>query len=65
MNRVIIFFAAMGISMFGFGKDKGVIEVKFYEGNSGTPFAMSNVPVENLPDTFKVDTTMHLENNEK
>lgn len=60
MNRVLIFILAMGVSMFGFGKDKNVIEVKFYEGNSETPFAVSNVPIEQLPDTFEIDTTMHL-----
>jgi len=46
--------------MLGFGKDKGVIEVRFYEGTSETPFAVSNVPVDQLPDTFEIDTTMHL-----
>lgn len=46
--------------MFGLGKDKSVIEVKFYEGKNKTPFAVSNVPVEQLPDTFEIDTTMHL-----
>ncbi|MEW8495483.1 MAG: hypothetical protein AB2604_16895 [Candidatus Thiodiazotropha taylori] len=61
MNRKsIIFVLAMGVSMFGFGKDKSVIEVKFYEGKSEAPFAVSNVPIEQLPDTFEIDTTMHL-----
>ncbi|GAB2191584.1 hypothetical protein MAH1_31920 [Sessilibacter sp. MAH1] len=46
--------------MLGFGRDKSVIEVKFYEGKSETPFAASNVPIEQLPDTFEIDTTMHL-----
>ena len=46
--------------MFGFGKDKSVIKVKFYEGKSETPFAASKVPIEQLPDTFEIDTTMHL-----
>lgn len=46
--------------MFGFGKDKNVIEVRFYEGKSETPFAVSNVPVDQLPDTFEIDTTIHL-----
>ena len=34
--------------MFGFGEDKKLIEVHFYEGKSKTPFAMSNVPVDQL-----------------
>lgn len=59
MNRILIFLA-MGVSMLGFGRDKSVIEVKFYEGMSETPFAASNVPIEQLPDTFEIDTTMHL-----
>lgn len=46
--------------MFSFGKDYKVIDVTFYEGKSGKPFAQSNVPVEQLPDTFEIDTTMHL-----
>lgn len=46
--------------MFGFGKDKSVIQVRFYEGKSETPFAVSNVPIDQLPDTFEIDTTMHL-----
>lgn len=50
----------MGVSMFSFGKDHGVIDVKFYEGKSDKPFAQSNVPIEQLPDTFEIDTTMHL-----
>lgn len=46
--------------MFAFGKNKRVIEIKFYEGKRETPFAVSNVPIEQLPDTFEIDTTMHL-----
>jgi hypothetical protein len=64
MNRILIFVLAMGVSMFGFGKDKSIIEVKFYEGKSETPFAVSNVPIEQLPDTFEIDTTMHLGEND-
>ena len=59
-NRVFIFILVMGMSMLGFGKGKSVIEVKFYEGKSEVPFAVSNVPIEQLPDTFEIDTTMHL-----
>ncbi len=46
--------------MFSFGKDHKAIDVRFYEGNSEKPFAQSNIPVEQLPDTFEIDTTMHL-----
>ena len=60
MKRLLIFVVLMGVSMFGFGKNKGVIEVRFYEGKSETPFAVSNLPVDQLPDTFEIDTTLHL-----
>lgn len=60
MNKLLVLVLAMGVSMFSFGKNKSVIEVKFYEGKSETPFAASNVPIENLPDSFEINTTMHL-----
>jgi len=46
--------------MFGFGKESSVVEVNFYEGENKTPFAVSNMPVDQLPDTFELDTTLHL-----
>ena len=64
MNKLLIFVLLIGVSMFGFGKDKSVIEVRFYEGKSETPFAVSNVPIDQLPDTFEIDTTMHLGNDD-
>ncbi|MBB6521910.1 hypothetical protein [Pseudoteredinibacter isoporae] len=60
MNKVIVFFLTMGFSMFGFGKKE--VEVEFYEGKERTPFAVSNVPIDQLPDTFEIDTVMHLGN---
>lgn len=60
MNKIMIVIVAMGIVMFGFGKDKSVIEVKFYEESRETPFAVSKVATEQLPDTFEIDTTMHI-----
>lgn len=60
MNKVIVFVLTMGFSMFGFGKKE--VEVKFYEGKGKTPFAISNIPIEQLPDTFEIDTVMHLGN---
>ena len=60
VNKVMFFSVAKGVSMFGFGKDKNVIEVRFYEGKNDSPFAASKVPIEQLPDTFEIDTTMHL-----
>ena len=46
--------------MFGFAKNHKVIEVEFYEGETNTPFAQSKIPVDQLPDTFQIDTTMNI-----
>lgn len=42
------------------GNDYRVIEVKFYEGQAEKPFAISNIHIEQLPDTFEINTNMHL-----
>ena len=36
------------------------VNIRFFEGDSQTPFAVSDVPIEQLPDTFEIDTVMHL-----
>jgi len=41
-------------------QDRKVIEVQFFEGNKSSPFAKSKIPVDQLPDTFEIDTTLHL-----
>lgn len=47
--------------MFGVKKkDHNVIKVEFFEGKNEEPFVRSNIPVEQLPDTFEINTTMHL-----
>lgn len=47
--------------MFGFKKQNhDVIKVSFFETNTEKPFACSDVPAEQLPDTFEINTTMHL-----
>ena len=46
--------------MFGFGKNKNVVKVKFYDQSTETPFLVSKVPIEQLPDTFEIDTTMYM-----
>ena len=38
--------------------DKNIILVEFYEGNSKKPFASSNIPEDQLPDTFEIDTKL-------
>lgn len=47
--------------MFGFKKKKKVnIFVEFFEVDASEPFASSEVPLEQLPETFEINTTMHL-----
>lgn len=47
--------------MFGlFGKPK--VRVSFVNAETGKQFAVSHVPVENLPETFAEETVMHLGN---
>lgn len=36
------------------------IDVRFYEGDNDEPFAVSNIPIGQLPDTFEVDTVLNL-----
>ncbi len=64
VRKAVVFIALMGVSMFGFAKDYKIIEVEFYEGKSPTPFAASKVPIDQLPDTFEIDTTMNLGEND-
>lgn len=44
--------------MFGFGKN--TIKVEFFKSGEAAPFAVSDVPVAQLPDTFAVNTTLHI-----
>ena len=44
--------------MFGFGKKK--IRVEFFRSGETKPFVVSDMPVDQLPDTFAVDTTLHI-----
>jgi hypothetical protein len=46
--------------MFGFAKIYKKIQVRFYELDAVEPFAQSTLPIEQLPDTFQVQTTLHL-----
>ena len=59
-TRVLIVILVLGYPMFGFGKDKNIIKVHFIESGKPEPFAVSDMPLEQLPDTFEIDTTMHL-----
>jgi hypothetical protein len=46
--------------MFSFGKDHKRIRVAFHEAEAPQPFAQSDVPIEQLPYTFKIQTTLDL-----
>lgn len=40
--------------------DTTTVDVRFFEEGSRDPFATSHVPLAQLPDTFEVDTVLHL-----
>lgn len=46
--------------MFGFGKDKDTIHVEFYEDGKSTPFAVSDMPIDQLPDSLEINTTLQM-----
>ena len=46
--------------MFGFGKS--TIEVALFKSGETQPFTVSSMPIAQLPDTFAVNTTMHIDN---
>ncbi|PVZ83953.1 hypothetical protein C9426_24785 [Serratia sp. S1B] len=46
--------------MFGWGKKPKTIEVTLIECGKDEAFGVSQVPVEQLPDTFEINTTLHL-----
>ncbi|HGM5491681.1 TPA: hypothetical protein ACKP1B_003342 [Serratia fonticola] len=49
--------------MFGWGKKKPkTVEVTFIELGKDQAFGVSSVPVDQLPDTFEINTTLHLGN---
>jgi hypothetical protein len=50
--------------MFGFGRKHRDIIVDFFEGDTAIPFASSKVPLEQLPDTFEIRTTLALQGEE-
>ncbi len=40
------------------------ISVNFIDANTGQIFMTSSIPIDQLPDTFEIDTTMHIGQNE-
>lgn len=50
--------------MFGFGKKHTTIRVEFVKQGESAPFMRSDVPIDSLPDTFEIDTTLHIKEEE-
>lgn len=46
--------------MFGFGKKHKTIRVNFIESGKTEAFARVDLPIERLPDTFEINTTLHI-----
>jgi hypothetical protein len=46
--------------MFGFRKKKSTVRVQLFERGSAKPFAVSDMPVEQLPEMFESGTMMHI-----
>jgi len=58
--KILIFLLLTGMPMFGFTKNHTTIEVKFIDVNTETEFATSNMPIDQLPDTFAINTNMNI-----
>ncbi len=50
--------------MFGLTKNYSEIDVQFFEPQAGRPFATTKSPIEQLPDTFEIRTTLHIGDDE-
>lgn len=46
--------------MSWFKKSKNTVTVEFIENGTTTPFAVSEVPIEQLPDTFELETDLEM-----
>lgn len=55
-----ILLLASATAIFGFGKKHNTIDVTFIESASQEAFAKSKIPVEQLPDSFEIDTTLDI-----
>lgn len=64
MKRIIlimnILLLTSATAIFGFGKKHNTIDVTFIESASQEAFAKSKIPVEQLPDSFEIDTTLDI-----
>jgi len=61
-RNLVILLLAVGIVgiMFGFARKHDKIRVEFVEEGKEIPFAVSMVPIGQLPDTFEVATTLDI-----
>jgi hypothetical protein len=50
--------------MFGFKKKPPEIDVEFYERGQLIPFARASVPIDQLPDTFEIETALTIQDEE-
>jgi len=50
--------------VFGFRKKNPSIDVEFYERGQVEPFARASTPIDQLPDTFEIETTLHIKGEE-
>jgi hypothetical protein len=50
--------------MFGFKKKSSDVHVAFYEQGKLEPFSQTLLPIERLPDTFEIETTLNIRGEE-
>jgi len=50
--------------VFGSKKNYDEIDVEFFEPQAGRPFATTKSPIDQLPDTFEIRTTLHIGDDE-
>jgi hypothetical protein len=50
--------------MFGFKKKSPSVDVEFYEQGKVEPFSRTSLPIERLPDTFEIETTLNIRGEE-
>lgn len=50
----------LGVPVFGFGKNHQVIEVQFVDAQEQQELGMTQMPIEQLPDTFAINTELTL-----
>jgi hypothetical protein len=60
-NLVFVSLAAIILgNMLWFGKKHNKIRVEFVESGKNKPFAVSMIPIEQLPETFEIATTLDI-----